>query len=703
LLICALPLPVLQAQNLPALEVIPPNLPSNGTVTLRLEPGTSLPGKRVTVAVYESNRSATGAAPAAQVWKVFEQREGRWQANVTVEADPGSYEFRLLTADKTARPLTTPSARLEVPGVAREAGWWLPGGLPFLFLPPANEISTSNTPPFVPNLQRDATRKTPTGRTVFAGGTPAWRTLSLPSLREMMVPNYDWVALKSDLTRRLNEAQGRGERGFWGWSLPSGTGNTPLFGASAAISQLRGLLKEASPGAALILEVDATQNIVQAARDVDSAAAFCDTVLLRVPNNDSAFWAVKTARRVAEEQFSYDLPILLRFDNSPSLTTLRTYLLTGATGFVFDNEVKADTRQFMDEIARDASLWIGSVTLEDTGILPPPDAPDALDDEALLAFVSQLRAMGRIPLLARATSSSTPESLMLRLGNHISGATIDRLERLARAGARVYIEGTPTLDETGKAVPWRMATLVGADVTAMPPKRTALILDDPWVFGTGRGTRLNIEQNFAITLKPPLLSAQAKTEKGVLTQVGPRTVATLEDGSPGVIINVIGKGEVIWLPHRLMSGEPPKVVTGGALPTVVAPASQAKEVDAPWQKYLTGITDYVAPRLVQQRAKDDVARPFPSSPVLLRRSAKGALLLWMNRAKQGAAPASITVEGARSAALELNGQEPILTTTRGFQTTFTLDKASDALLALGNTRQELDAERNAPRAKVKLR
>ena len=705
----SLPLAAQPTPNLPALEVSSTVLPAGGVLTLSLPPGTTLPNRRVNVALYESNRSASGEQPAAQVWKAFEQREGRWQTTVTIEADPGVYELRLLTADKAARPLTSPSARFQVPGVAREAGWWLPNGLPFISSE-ANQSSDTTTitaPLFVPNLQRDTNRKATPNRTAFLGGTPSWRTLSLPPLREMLAAGYDWAALKSQLSQRLNEVQNRNERGFWGWSIAPGQGTASLAGASAAISQLRGILKEVSPGAALILEVDATRQVAQAARDVDSAGPFCDAVLMRVPNNDSAFWALKTARRVAEEQFAYDLPILVRAEGTPSGQVLRAYLMTGATGFILGDNTDESARQFRDEMARNASLWIGSVTLEDTGILPQPDAPDAVDDEALLAFVQQLRAIGRVPLLARATSSSTPESLMLRLGNRISGATIDRLERLVRAGARIYIEGAPSLDEAGKATTWRMTTLVGADITAMPAKRTQMILDDPWVFGTGRGTRINVEQNFAITLKQPTLSAQAKTEKGVLTQVGPRTVATLEDGSPGVIINGLGKGEVIWLPHRLTMNETPKVVSSGSVPTVAAPTNGSNETALPWQKYLNGVADYVTPRLVQQRPVDATSeaasRAFQSSPVLLRRSAKGALLLWLDRPRQGALPANITVEGARNAAFELNEQSSLSTATRGSQTTFARNTPGDALLALANTRQDLDAERNAPRAKAKLR
>ena len=702
----------LQAQNpvLPTLEVTPSVVPESGVVTLRLPPGVTLPANRVELAIYEWNH----AQPAAEVWRVMELRDGRWQTNVTISADPGFYEFRLLTTDKTARPLTAKNDnyQLTVPGVARVAGAWLPDGLPFAFLPKTGAVSAPNAPLFVPDLQRDLGRKpqAPQSISAFPGGTPAWRTLPLPPLRDMLATGYDWATLKSDLAKRVTEARNRGERALWGWSLSPGQGTAPLSGASNAISQLRGVLNEISPGAALIYEVDATQKAAQAARDIDGAAAFCDAVLLRVPDNDSAFWALKTARRVAEEQPLYDLPIWVRVNTNaapPSRETLRTYWMAGATGFIFDEtELSAEVRQFRDEIARDASLWIGAVTLEDTGVLPVPDAPDAIDDEALLNFVQQLRGIGRIPLLARANPTGAPESFMLRLGNRISAATIERLEKLARAGAKVYIEGTPTADETGKATSWRLTTLVGADVTAMPTRRTNMVLDDIWVFGIGRGTRVPVEQSFSVQLKAPSMAKQAGVKKGVLTEVGPRVVATLEDGSPGVVINSLGKGEVIWMPHRLTMGDAPTVTSQNGVPTATAPgaiSNAPRDAWRPWQKYLHGMADYVAPRLVQQRALEGAKTPLTVASVAMRRSPKGTLLLWLNRKENVASPLEIVTEGASEAVLELNDLKAITTTRRGFQTTFKIETPSDALLALSPTKQALDAERDAPRAKAKLR
>jgi hypothetical protein len=123
----------------------------------------------------------------------------------------------------------------------------------------------------------------------------------------------------------------------------------------------------------------------------------------------------------------------------------------------------------------------------------------------------------------------------------------------------------------------------------------------------------------------------------------------------------------------------------------------------PWQKYLHGMADYVAPRLVQQRAPEG-AKPLRNvASVAMRRSSKGTLLLWLNQKENGAAPAEIVTEGASEAVLELNDLKEITSTTRGFQTTFKLETTNDALLALSPTKKDLDAERNAPRAKVKLR
>ena len=74
-----------------------------------------------------------------------------------------------------------------------------------------------------------------------------------------------------------------------------------------------------------------------------------------------------------------------------------------------------------------------------------------------------------------------------------------------------------------------------------------------------------------VTLKAPSMSAQAKTEKGAYVPVGSRAAAKLEDGSPAVVINTLGKGEVVWLPHRLkIEG------TAAPIPTTIAPPAASR-------------------------------------------------------------------------------------------------------------------------------
>jgi hypothetical protein len=105
-----------------------------------------------------------------------------------------------------------------------------------------------------------------------------------------------------------------------------------------------------------------------------------------------------------------------------------------------------------------------AVTLEDIGILPDP----ALVDGGQAFPFRELRASGRIPLLARLNpqKKGAPESFMLWFGSgQVSNATYRELRAVANAGARIYLEGAPLLDENGKPAPWRMSTLVGADVT----------------------------------------------------------------------------------------------------------------------------------------------------------------------------------------------------------------------------------------------
>lgn len=716
--------------NAPTLEVMPRVIGADGQVTVMLAPGANLPSPRQRVGLFEAGR----AARVAEVTRDFNLVNGRWHATVNVQADPGNYEFRLLSAGRAPVPISAdaPGDSFLVPGIEHGPGFWLFNGVPWALSDVAATPGNATLPLFLPGLQRTLGKKAkaPQNETAFASSPLGWRTISLPPLREMLAPSYDWTALRTEVTRRVGAAQTSNERGFAGFSLPIGEGDVSLSGAVNAITQLRTATNAAAPSAALILEVDATRNAAGAARDLDSVASLCDAVLLRVPEDSRALWAVKTARRIAEEQPFYDLPIWIS-PSEKSLTrpaVLLDYWMAGATGFVFTSaQWQAPGMEALTStITRESSLWTGAVTLEDAGLVPPLDRSDALDDEALLTLYERLRGIGRVPLLARATVPVSfrtgPESFLLRLGDRISGATIDRLEKLVRDGATLYLEGVPLLDETGQSVPWRMATLTGAQITAMPPKKTEIVLEDPWVFGTKRGGRVPVEQTVSITLNPPSMSGQAKNVKGTFTPVGPRAAAKLPDGTPGLVINSLGKGEVVWLPHRLQIGVPLSYLPVGATPsgsapTNTLPSSSAPRVGvtasatlapgtlAPWQDFYNGTADYIASRLVQMRAANAQDAGPEAVRVALRRSPKGTMLVAFFNTTNRTASISATVEGASNMALDLTNGNSLTTTTRGLRTTVEVSLPANSwkIIAMASTQQELYLERNTSRSRAKLR
>lgn len=709
--------PVL-AQTRPFLEVAPPVLGADGQVTLGLPPGATLPSPRVRIGLFEAGREAR----VAEAKRELKHVNGRWQTTLQVEADPGNYEFRLLSNDRAATPLTAdgPGDTLLVSGVERGAGFWLFNGAPWVYAGEQNATASPELPLFLPGLRRDFSRKAKAPQSSWrAPGNASfvWRTLPLPALRAMLAPAYDFAALRSEVARRVQEAQNGGQRGFVGFSLAAGSGAPLTANVANALAQLRPILDAAAPGAALIFEVDATQSPAQAARDLDFVAAQCDAVLIRANNTQECLWSIKVARKIAEEQPFFDLPIWVTLDNSANVpVTGLSALLAGASGVVLPPKTGGENAVYglADLLKRNSSLWTGSVTLEDAGLAFPLEGVGTDEDETPLLFYDRLRSIGRVPLLARSSmpeKGGSPEPFSLRLGDRISSAAVQRLEALVRAGARVYLEGVPQLDEQGKAAPWRLETLVGATIASLPAKSSAMTLDDPWVFGTGRGALVPVEQSVTVTLKPPTMASQAKSQKGAFTPVGSRTVARLEDGSPAVVINVLGKGEVVWLPHRLKVGE------GATSPIPTAPAPGS--VSAPavpltgdrslsWQKLYAGVADYIAPRLVQLRAADD-SPPGVAGPeavrLALRRSPKGALLVGFFNISPREARVAATVTGASKTALDLMSEAETPASTRGGQTTFTVSLPPRAwkVVALAATRRALDEERNAPRVKAKLR
>jgi hypothetical protein len=255
------------------------------------------------------------------------------------------------------------------------------------------------------------------------------------------------------------------------------------------------------------------------------------------------------------------------------------------------------------------------------------------------------------------------------------------LKAAANAGARLYLEGAPSKDENGKAAAWRMSALVGGDVKALPTsKTTAMTLQDTWMFGTARGISLNVQQSVNVTVGSGTVAAQTRSKKGLDVLTKPRVMATLADGSPALIVNPVGKGEVIWAPHRAIDFNQEAM-----------------------SQYYAAIAAYVQPGLVTLRATGGVN---PGGVrIALRRSKGGTLLLGLFNSSAQAVPVAASVNGVAGVALDLANERELPLSTRGYQTEVTVTVPADgwSLLALATDRKKLDAERSAPLAAARLK
>jgi hypothetical protein len=325
-------------------------------------------------------------------------------------------------------------------------------------------------------LKRNLSRKSkkPGGHIrVPSNGPLHWRVLTLPLWSQMQQAGFSFEALRTDLSDQIAQARVRGERNLLGFSLPAHSGARSAAN-DALITRLRQVLQSVAPEAALVLDIDlsersetedaaAQQNLLPAGGYW--GASLCDAVLLRFDesNPGQVAWAIKQLRRIAEEQPHYDLPILIQSTDhaATQLDAQQTQQLRldlwmgGATGIVSAPQAVPPALEQSPEgpsdlqriIERNASLFVNSATLEDIGLLPMAGTASS---EASPLY-SALRSARRIPLLAMLPrdSKARPESFFVSAHEGISNTTIDGLRTAATAGARIYIEGAPLLDEKG--------------------------------------------------------------------------------------------------------------------------------------------------------------------------------------------------------------------------------------------------------------
>ena len=530
-------------------------------VVLRFPDNTELPTNRVRVGLYERGSGA-------KIGEIARRIEAR-QIAFTVSGEPGDYEVRVLADNRERTPLFAPQT-LSLSGITRENGAWLLNGSPFIDEATSPE-NLNGAPLFVAGLQRDKIKGD--GRRIIPlNARLAWRTLRVQlSLRD------DDAAVRAALSAALQNASTRGERNLLGVevSLRKGeifstdadspvattddAGISPVADASDAariFASLRRAMNQLTPTAALIFAVDAAPQSDASTRILAQVAALCDAIVIDAPPSDekssAALWAMKAARRVAETEPRYDLPIFARAASDTASPVLLDLWMSGATALILPENAGDQTAPLLRVLARNENLFAGGATLEDIGLWPAPASPDSTN------FYATLRNAGRVPLLAMPRNASekdvrvlAAESLMARFDQRISAASISRLEATANAGARIYFEGAPHQDESGKATTlWRLTKLLGftgrprGDGTA----RETITLDDAWTFGALRGLKISAARPVDVQLLLASATSQAKAQPGLDVLTAPRVVATYADGTPAMIVNPVGKGFVMWSP-----------------------------------------------------------------------------------------------------------------------------------------------------------
>jgi hypothetical protein len=265
----------------------------------------------------------------------------------------------------------------------------------------------------------------------------------------------------------------------------------------------------------------------------------------------------------------------------------------------------------------------------------------------------------------------------------------------------------PRAGETSSSVKDKLATLLGGTTTVIDKTRTMMTLEDPWFFGLGRGQKIAVEQRVVVKPIPPNPVAELKEEKGKDVLVGPVAVAHLADKSPGVIINPVGKGEIVWLPHRMVPVKGTQGATATGMAEAVAADFELKNADLlrPQKSYYAALAAYMQPALIEVH-DGDAARPGAHAMrVALRATATGTWLVALSNIGTDTGSVTLTVNHHAGVALDLNDEKELPLTARGNFTTVPLTIPGNGwkLIAFAENRKELDQERNARTAVAKLR
>jgi hypothetical protein len=609
----------------------------------------------------------------------------------------------------TTLPLSAPNRVLGPSGLRREAGNWLFNDSIFVSRGP--NLASKATSPFLPNLRRDKKNKLPLWMPVATrevagngllsgfyasnlGESPRaylqWSTLELPTLREMSRPDFDFVALQTRLTAQAAEARTRGQV-FVGWSLPTGNQMAkialqPISAASAMpiIKRLRTVLDAISPESALILELSGNGSTTTNISDLDAVAPWCDVVVLHANiDSDDDLWALKMARRVAEEQKEFDLPIFVvprtlpntLVDGKGSEARLAQFFMGGVTGFIMPSE---QTPAWARVVSRNPGLFAGAVTLEDAAILPS-------QNPQTLRIAADLRSAGRVPLVGRlplTQENARGESLLAVLDDATTLETLNGLDRAARAGSAIYLEGLPNLKNL--AIAAKIAEMTSASLELLPvPKSEMLALDDPWLFGDARGRELEVEQRVKWTIKTSL-AGQTRIKKGEDT-LTPYAAARLATDANGLLMTSLGRGRLIWLPHAPTQKSNPMVRR--AFTAAIAGSLQGGLVNWKWNSVEEEVQNGGQLRVAMRASKT-------GTPIIG---------LWNDAISD--AKIKLEARGDSPVALDLLSEREIPATVIGYgsNVNITVPAKGFIWLAFGKNRAAIDKERLAPRPKARTK
>ncbi|PQV64921.1 hypothetical protein B1R32_103188 [Abditibacterium utsteinense] len=579
-----------------------------------------------------------------------------------------------------------PARVLGAPGVRREAGAWLFNGS--IFVAPGENLGAPGGPVFMSNLRRDKKNKLPLFLPASTRAPLNWATLPLPDFRTLSAPGFDFAALQLQLITRFGAARAQG-RVYVGWSLPmgqlsNGVALPPLQkdAATTILKRLRAVLDAVAPDSALVVEVETARNPLGCALDLDALAPSCDAVLLRVNGENSGdFWPLKMARRNAEEQKDFDLPIFVApsaADNSTPISESRwlEFFMGGATGFVLPD---AQTPSWAGAVARNSGLFTGAVTLEDAAVLP------SLNPQTF-RLVAQLRAAGRVPLVGRLPAddgrgAKNGESLFAILDDQTSLETLNGLDKAARAGNTLYLEGAPNLKNP--ALLTKMSDMTSTTIEILPTtKNEVLTLSDPWMFGSVRGREIGVTQHLKWTTKTSL-AAQTRKKKGE-DLLEPFSAAKLANDENGLLIAPLGKGRIVWLAHT----------------PVGAPADEAarRSFYAAMAGNLQGALASFGFDSLEENIRNGGA-----VYLALRASKTGTPIVALFNEGGSDAKISLSARSDAPVAIDLSTDREIAATVSGYSSNVkvTVPARGFVWLAFGATRAALDKERLALRPKAR--